>query len=221
MKNKKDKNKPIDDETIACYVDGLLPENERNYVEKMMNENDELKELIQTQMFVEKEQSKNDLSFMPEYLIQNAKDLVSEKFGSKVLNLVIKFSDKVIETLQSTGEILSGAQLQPAYTLRGDSQEKAKSVVVRKIFDDVKVEVEISRELDDKNNVILKAIQNQTELPIDNIRATLFKDNVELESYVTKNGKAIFENIKPGHYVIELSYPDKDLGAISIQLIKK
>ena len=52
------------------------------------------------------------------------------------------------------------------------------------------------------------------------LRATLMQGDMELESYVTLKGEAIFEQVSPGEYTIEISNPQKTFGKISFQLTK-
>jgi len=218
MRNKK--NKQISDEMISCYVDGLLSDKEKAVIEKLILEDSELKEAIEIQRIVAKEQKEEDLSFVPINATERAKNLVSEEFGVNVLELVVNFAENFFEGLRSTGEVIIGTKLQPAYAMRGEEKEKAKTLIVSKNFNNIRIEIELTREMNDKNTIIFKAKDNQTELASEDLRATILEEETELESHITQNGKAIFEGVKPGKYKIEISNPDEILGMISLQLFK-
>ena len=96
-----------------------------------------------------------------------------------------------------------------------------KTLSIKKIFDNVRVEIEITREQGDLNTLVLKVKDEQTEIPLSDLRATLIQDEIELESYVTKNGKAVFENIKQGKYFIQISGPHNPVGIINLELNKE
>ena len=221
-KEKPKKNQCPTDEVIASYIDGLLSSQERNVIDQHITLCKSCKEIFSIQAEIANFQKEEGLGFVPDYVTAEAKGLMDEKYGVKVLKLVANFSDKVFETIRTTGEIISGYQLQPAFALRDStSADQVKTLGVRKIFDNIRVEIEITRESGALNTIILRIKDNHSEVPIDNLRATLIQDKIELESYITQNGKAIFETIKSGQYLIEISKVDSIVGAITLELNKE
>ncbi|MDP8259644.1 MAG: hypothetical protein P9L96_01360 [Candidatus Gygaella obscura] len=217
---KKKKNKCPDVEMIACYVDGILLDSQKDLIESHAKECKHCKEEIECQISIAGQQKQEDLSFAPKYVTERAKSLVDERFGVNVLELVVKFTDKAIEIVRSSGEVLFGGQLQPAYALRGEESTDRSTQSIIKIFNDIKVEVEIVRQEDEFNKIILQIKNNQTATPIDDSRVTLIEKDIEVESYIIRNGKAIFENVKPGRYAIQISDVDKPIGIIMLELDK-
>ncbi|MFC1594107.1 hypothetical protein ACFL38_02145 [Candidatus Omnitrophota bacterium] len=220
MINKKDKmrkSKCPGIETIACYVDGILSQKERESIEYHAEICQKCKEEIACQMEVATLQKKEGLSFVPSFSTEGAKNLVHEEVGVNILELVVSFTDKAIEVVRTTGDILLGGQLQPAYALRGNKIEPASTQSIVKIFDNIRVEVEVTRQKDEFNKIILITQDNQTKTPINDLRATLIQEDIELESYIMRNGKAIFESIRPGHYIMRISDVEKPLGIIALE----
>ncbi len=217
MKN----NQCPDNEVIACYVDGLLSKEEKITLDRHVSTCQKCKEVFAIQEEVAKLQEKEGLSYVPPYVIERAKNLVNEKFGLNVLEVLVEFRDEVFKAVRSTGEIIAGLQLQPAFSLRGNQAESVKTLSIKKVFDNVRVEIEITREQGDLNTVVLKVKDEQVETPLSDLRATLIQDEIELESYITKNGKAIFENIKQGKYLIQISSPNNPVGIINLELNKE
>lgn len=208
-------------EAIACYVDGILPEKKRQALEAHIALCKSCGESIKVQKAVAGSQKQEGLMLAPNYVTKRAKDLVNKQIGANVLELFIKFTDKAIEVVRTTGDVLSGGQLQPAYVLRGKDTKLTSTQSIIKVFDNIKVEIEVSRQREELNKLILKVKDDQTETPINDLRATLIEKSIELESYITQNGKAIFENIKPGKYSIRISKVRNPIGVIALELNKE
>ncbi len=51
-----------------------------------------------------------------------------------------------------------------------------------------------------------------------NLRITLIKDGVELESYINDSGSCFFENILPGDYIIEVSRQGQREAVIDLKV---
>lgn len=220
MKNKN--NQCPNEEMVACYIDGLLSSKEKDTLDQHLLSCPSCKEIFSIQGEVAKIQKEEGVGFVPDYVTKEAQQLVHEKYGVKILKLVASFSDKVFEAIQTTGEVISGHQLQPNFALRDSSGTKQiKTFSVRKIFNNIRVDLEITRESGDSNTIIVRVMDNQTEIPNNDLRVTLIQSEIELESYITQNGKAIFENVKSGQYIFEISQVDSIVGAITVELNKE
>lgn len=224
MISKKNKMNETNDclsiETIACYVDGILPEKERKPIVQHLETCNRCKEEIAYQMDIAKQQKKEELIFLPEFLTRRARNLVSERFGTNVLQVIAKFSDKAIEALRVVGETFCEVKPQPVFALRGQDSELVTVQSVSKNFGGFRVEIEIVRQKADLNKIIFKVMDDQTKSPVSDLRVTLMDRETELESYIAQNGKAIFENIKPGNYIIQISGITDPIGMIMLELAK-
>ena len=118
---------------------------------------------------------------------------------------------------------LVGQELVPAPVLRSRNIKDFKDeVTVLKDFQDMRVEVKIenrgSQEGKEIFNVIIMAKQKETQKVIKDLRVTLLKDDLELESCLNDSGSVTFEHILLGRYVIELATIDKKIAAILIDI---
>lgn len=219
---KKKKHNCPSDEIVACYVDGILPDSEKAAVDDHMLSCSSCRENITIQKEVVKLQQLQGLDFAPSYLTERAKGLVAESAAGKgILELIIDFSEQMFEAIRTTGEVLVGPSRPPVFSLRAGSANVSKVLFVKKVFDDIRVEVELMRSRDDLNTVNLTFKDDKTEKLVVDLRATLINDDIELESYVTQNGKVAFENIKQGKYKIDISKVDSFVGVIVLELNKK
>lgn len=209
------------DEIIACYVDGILSSSDKLVLEKHMLDCSKCMENIKIQKEVAQLQESQGFGFVPSYVTDRAKKLVAERLRGGVLDLVVDFSDQMFEALRTTGEILLGPKRQPVLSLRDGSVNVSKVLFVKKVFDNIRVEAELVRLENDLINVILTFKDDKVETPIIDLRATLIENDIEIESHITQNGKAAFENMKQGKYRIDISKIDTFVGVIVLELNKK
>lgn len=222
MNNKGEKKSCLDIETIACYVDDKLSETMKKAIGDHLSICKDCKENIELQIAVSSLQRKQGLIPAPSCLTERAKNLLDEKFKANILEVIIKFTDKAIEIVRTTGEVFLGGHLQPAFVLRGVKETEATSTqTIFKVFDNVNVEIEVARQQKDLNRVILKLKDQQKNTMVNDLRVTLVLNDVELESYIAQNGKVIFENVKPGKYFIRISSIDSPIGIIMLDLNKE
>ena len=152
--------------------------------------------------------------------------MVEEGGRENLLEIFIKLKEKALEIIQTTGDVLFGQELVPAPVLRS-----------RKI-NEFKEEVSILKDLGQLR--ILAKLQNkatrsfdltitvkgrpdslgvsQSLKPDKNIRITLIKEGLELESYVNDSGSSFFENIAPGNYTVEVSRQGERMAVIDLKV---
>ena len=161
-----------------------------------------------------------ELGPVPDYLVESAKDLLAERRGVKFLDIAVTVVGEFVQGLKTTGDILSGVgqDLQYAGAMRSDKDEKVSRIAVRKVIEDVCVEVDISRASGELSNVVLKVTDNVRKTPRIDLRVTLIRDDIELESYVTEGGTRSFENVHPGKYVLQISDMKRILGIVSLEI---
>jgi hypothetical protein len=62
------------------------------------------------------------------------------------------------------------------------------------------------------------AKERETSRILKDLRITLFKGDVELESYVADSGSVIFDNVLLGKYTIEVSNIDRKLASLLLDV---
>ncbi|MFZ2357439.1 MAG: hypothetical protein WAW67_06445, partial [Candidatus Omnitrophota bacterium] len=93
-------------------------------------------------------------------------------------------------------------------------------VIILKDFKDIRLEVKIENKQGESFNVTVIAKEKETQKLIKDLRITLAKDDLELESYHTETGKVIFENILLGRYSIGISRAENKLGCVLLDINK-
>ncbi|MBZ0165563.1 MAG: hypothetical protein K8I00_02065, partial [Candidatus Omnitrophica bacterium] len=66
--NEKNKNRELDDELIARYVDGLCSPEEKKHVDSILKTDAEAREMMELQIHVAQTQSQGELEPVPEYV---------------------------------------------------------------------------------------------------------------------------------------------------------
>ena len=91
-------------------------------------------------------------------------------------------------------------------------------VTILKDFRDVRVEVKIESRKTKDFNVLIVVKQRVTQELLKDLRVTLLKDDVELESYLTDSGSVTFEHISLGKYSVEISSSDNKLAVVLLDV---
>ena len=209
----------LSDETIAQFTQGLLTGNQLAAVQSHLNTCSSCHELVSVCQWVQQRQETSQVIDLPAELVQRVKDLVRENKGN-IFELIIRFSENIFESVQTTGQVLWGPGIQSGYALRGEKAEPAHILVVEKKFDTFRVEVTVSREEKGLHNLFVRFHFDSPSLPHQPIRVSLWQNHNELESHPISPGEVCFQRIKIGCYRLEIGVPQKTLAAIDLQLIK-
>ena len=155
---------------------------------------------------------------IPAELINFAK----EKLGvaaTPVLEIILKFKEKVLEVISSTGEVLLGQEMVPASVLRSRNINEFKDeVVILKDFEDIRVQIRVENKSGKYFNVNIQAKSKQNKEVIKDLRVTLFKEDIELESYLNDSGSVIFEHVLLGKYKVELANLEGNLASVLLDV---
>lgn len=204
-------------EMMAYYAEGLLPPQERRRVADKIARDPAAQESIRIQEHLALMPDAGQAA-VPESVLQQAVDLVPACSGGGVWDVVVHLGRTAIEYLTSDGLAVPGT-LGGAPVLRGSHNGPQRSVVLNKQTSSLKIQMEIF--LEDRRGhcvaVDLKKIPAQKS-PED-LRVTLRRGDVELESHVARQGRAVFENIRQGRYFLEVTDDHRSLARISLRLI--
>jgi hypothetical protein len=147
---------------------------------------------------------------------------LKEKLGVKeamALEITLKFKDELLEVLSSGGEILFGQEMIPAALLRSRNISKFKDeVVILKDFEDIRIQVRIENKSGKYFNLSIQAKSKESKALIKDLRVALFKEEIELESYLNDSGSVVFEHVLLGKYKIELSDLERNLASVILEL---
>jgi len=210
----KDKEHP-DEEILVCFIEGRLTVEESEIIKEHLITCDNCAEALALNLSTGITQTKE----VPEELLNRLKDLLSLQCEPSILEIVLKLKEKTLEMINSTGDVLVGLELVPAPILRSRSIKDFKDeITILKDFQDIRVEVKIENRGAGAFNLNILVRQKQTQKTIKDLRVTLIKDNLELESYLTDSGTVIFEHVLLGKYSVEISTIDKKVASILLDI---
>ncbi len=213
----KDSSMHPDEEEFACFVEGTLSIEEAQRVQthilgcEMCGQ----KLALLAKMIPEENLD------LPVDLLEFAKGLVKDDEGQAILEIIFQLKDGFLELVNTTGAVLVGQELVPAPILRSRQIKDFKDeVLVIKDFDSIRVEIKLENKPQGVFNLTVVAKEKQTQQLVKDLRITLLKDGLELESYNTEIGKVIFENVVLGRYMVEISSIENKLAGILVDIRK-
>lgn len=204
-----------DEETLACFLDNRLSREESEGIKAHLIACDSCAELIAIQLRLKTVEPKK----VPEELLNRVKGLVKAEDKISLLEIFLRLKEKTLEIINTTGDVLLGQELVPAPILRSRQIKDFKDeVTILKDFKDIRVEVKIENRQGEAFDVKIMVKEKDTQRIIKDLRVTLLKDEVELESYLTTSGKVIFEHILLGKYIIEISTIEDKIASILLDI---
>lgn len=204
-----------DEEAMACFVDGKLPQQEAEWIKLHLLSCGHCSQnlAIQANLDYSAEEC------LPVNLLDQAKGLVENCDSLSVLEIIFRLKVDLLELVNTTGDILVGQEFMPSPILRSRKIKNFRDeVVILKDFKDIRVEVKIENKQGEFFNLTVIAKEKETQKPINDLRMTLSKDDLELESYHTETGKVIFENILLGRYFIGISRAENKFASILLDI---
>jgi len=204
------------DESLACFLEDKLPVKEKNTVRKHLLNCAVCAECLSVQLKIQPHLSLD----VPVPLLEKVKKMVSLQVGENLLEIFLKLKEQALEIIQTTGDVLLGQELVPAPVLRSRKiNEFKEELSILKDFQQIRVRVKIQNKSTKNFNLVITVTDKQSHWAeahglasasqsrkndLD-LRVTLLKDGLELESYINDSGSSFFENIPPGDYIVEVS----------------
>ncbi len=191
-----------DQEDMACFLEGCasLEESERIIAHLIVC--DDCARILALSL----DSGIEDAGELPEPLLSKIKDVLSLREKSVFLEISLRVKERVLEIVNSTGDILLGQELVPAPVLRSrDIKDFKDEVIILKDFNDIRLEVKVENKGGRYFNVTIRARQKNSARPFKDMRVTLIKEGMELESYFSDSGSVSFEHILLGKYNLEVT----------------
>jgi len=217
---KSDQSKIIDshpdEESLACFIDGKLSSQEKEVLTAHLMNCDSCAQNVAIQASLKLEDKE-----VPQELVERMKDLVSYKDISSILEIALRLKEKTLEILNTTGDVLVGQELIAIPILRSRRiQDFKDEVIIVKDFKDIRVEIKIENKGDRSFGLSVMAKERDTQKIIKDLRVTLLKDDLELESYLNDLGSVTFEHVLLGKYTVEISSLENKLASILLDMRK-
>lgn len=204
-----------DEESLACLLEDKLSRSEKEIVQKHLLSCGSCMEYLSTQLKIQPHLSID----VPVPLLDKIKELVCQQAKENLLEIFIRLKDKALEIIQTTGDVLVGQELVPAPVLRSRKISEFKEEVnVLKDLQQVRVLAKIENKNTASFNLTITVKDKQTQKAGKNLRITLLKEGVELESYIAESGSSVFENIPPGNYSVEVNQEAKLVALINLEV---
>lgn len=204
-----------DEESFACFLEGRLSKKENEQIKAHLISCNSCAEAFAIQLRLREIETKD----VPEELLRLLKNLMKPEDRMSILEIMLKLKEKAIDVLNTTGDVLVGQELMPAPLLRSRRIKDFKDeVTILKDFKDIRVEVKIENKGGKHFDLNVVAKEKETQKIIKDLRVTLLKDDLELESYLTDSGKVIFEHVLLGKYTVEISHFENKLASILLDI---
>jgi len=204
-----------DEEDLACFLEGKLDRLKRDGLIDHFLSCEACAGILATQLKV-KESSAEEL---PGELLAKVKKSLFIEGKTQLLEILLKLKENVFELLYTSGDVLVGQELVPAALLSSRQIEKIRDeITVLKDFAKLRVEIKIENKPDNYFDLTVIVKDKLTSQMLKDIRISLMRGDLELASYLTESGKAIFEHIQPGKYTVELFDIEKKLAEILLDI---
>lgn len=204
-----------DEETLACFIEGRLEREENEQMRAHLMSCNDCVEAFALSIGIDA----GEIKETPPELLSRVKHLLASVDKPFILEIALRFKEMALELLNTSGDVLVGQELVPAPVLRSRLIKDFKDeVTILKDFKDLRVEVRIENKAGEAFNLMIRVKQKQTQNIIKDLRVTLLKDAVELESYLTESGSVTFEHILLGSYIVQISAIDRKLASVLLDI---
>jgi hypothetical protein len=205
----------LDEEMLVCFLEGRLQDKDNQRIKAHLINCDSCLEAFALNLKLKTPEIKD----VPQALLERVKGLLMAKEESKVLEIILKLKEEILEIIRTTGDVLVGQEFMPACLLRSRSIKDFKDEVhILKDFRDIRVELKIENKGGKLFNLIITAKEKSTQKVLKDLRVTLIKDDIELESYLTDSGSVTFEHVFLGKYAVEISSVENKLASVLLDI---
>lgn len=211
----KDNRLHPDEEALSCFLEEKLSPQESEQIKMHLLGCDLCAQILAMQVRLGEVQELD----VPEELLHQVKNLVQEKDKQFALKIVFSLKDNLLKLLSTTGDVLIGQELVPSPILRSRQIKDFKDeMVILKNVKNIRLELKIENKQGKAFNLIIQVRDKDTQKEIRDLRITLFKDTLELESYQSDSGRVIFEDVLLGRYIVEISAPEEKLALVLLDI---
>lgn len=205
------------DEEAWVGFEGRLTPQENERIKTHLISCESCAEVLATQLRLKPTSVKE----VPKELLARVKNLVLPEDNLSIIEVVLLLKEKALEILSTTGDVLWGEEFVPAPVLRSRQIKEFKDeITILKDFKDIRVELKIENKQVQAFDLTVMIKDKQTQRIIKDLRVTLLKDDLELESYLSTSDKVIFEHVLAGKYTVEISNLENKIASILLDIKK-
>jgi hypothetical protein len=204
-----------DEEALVCFLEGRLSDKENEQIKAHIISCDDCSRALAVQLRMGEIETKD----VPEELLKSIKDLAAISIAIPILEIILRLKEKLMEILNTTGDVLVGQELVPAPVLRSRQIKDFKDeVTILKDFQDVRVEAKIENKQGKAFSLSITVKEKASQKMMKDLRVTLIKDDVELESYLADSGKVTFEHVLLGKYTVEIANIENKIASVILDI---
>lgn len=204
----------LDEEDMAAFLDGRLSFEKNELVKDHLVGCHSCAEALGLSL----KANVLGVNFLPDPLLNSAKEALGINIPV-VVEIMLRLREKILEVLKSNGDVLVGQELVPASILRSRNLVDFKDeVVILKDFANIRVKVSVENKTGKDFNVNIQARDKHKKAVIKDLRMTLFREGVEMESYLNDSGSVTFEHLLLGKYRIEVADLEGNLASVLLEV---
>jgi len=189
---------------LCALIQGTLAQEDELRVKSHLTQCSDCFELVRISLDLEE----NGSSAVPLSALEKARSI----FSPTIFQRARQF-------FAGTGDQEYAAGLAPAFAVRG--AEFARSTGLSSYVKELgpyRAEVEVEKNLDDSYQIRVWVYDRSTRKTVSGMRASLKDRDHEMESLVIEKGRALFEPVPEGEYLLKISHQAMFLGGIVISL---
>lgn len=203
------------EEDMICFLENKLSQQDCESIKRHLINCERCSEVLAIQIRLRPAEIKN----VPQELLERVKGLVAPEDKALALEIWLRFKQRALEILSTTGDVLVGQELVPAPILRSRKiKDFQDEITILKDFKDIRVEAKVENKGGRAFSLSVIVKEKTTQRIMKDLRVTLIKDDLELESYLTGAGKVTFEHVLVGKYNIEISTIENKLASILLDI---
>lgn len=204
-----------DEETMVSFLEGNLKQKESEEFKQHLLKCARCSEILGAQLKIGDLKDRD----VPEWLVEKVKDLVGMEDSRGILEIALRLKENTVELLNAVGDILVGQELIPVPVLRSRKIKDFKDeIIILKDFKDMRVEIKVENKQAKAFNLSVVAKEKTTQHVFKDLRISLLKDDMELESYLADSGRVNFDNVLLGKYIIEINTPQEKAASILLDI---
>ena len=207
-----------DEETIAAYIEGLLPEHERPRMEAHLSECDTCLDELNLTTSIVRGGNRFDTDMVPKVtrsavrLVNSQVSISNCSVDEKIRRSVRGLHSRLLDYLRFP--VRGGWQLAP---IRGSKKAVSADLFhIRKSFREFDTDIEIEKTGENKAHLRIRLTEHNGHK--DEIRATLKKGEREFYSALSSGGRVLFEDISFGPYTLIFARNGASLGAYPFEI---
>jgi hypothetical protein len=203
------------EEALACFVEDKLSRADKLFIEKHLVNCVSCAEYAGIRLKMQAGLVKE----VPDILAEKIRKLVISEARPGLLEIFLRLKEKAIEIIQTSGDVLVGQELIPAPVLRSRQiKDFREEVTILKDLQKVRIEARLKNNNAKSFNLTVAVRDKESQKLIPDLRVTLLKGDLELESYASGCASVIFRDILPGVYTAEVTQAGEKVAVVEIEV---